>query len=102
MHTDNKLYLIGGTSEYDIYVYQRCEGGVMLAIRLPSEIEDRLAYLARETGRTKTYYAREAILMHLEDLEDYYLAERVMEKVRKGEESLFSLDDVELCLGLES
>lgn len=74
----------------------------MLAIRLPSEIEDRLAYLARETGRTKTYYAREAILMHLEDLEDYYLAERVMEKVRKGEESLFSLDDVELCLGLES
>lgn len=74
----------------------------MLAIRLPSEIEDRLAYLARETGRTKTYYAREAILMHLEDLEDYYLAERVMEKVRKGEEILFSLDDVELGLGLES
>ncbi|MGL4870143.1 MAG: type II toxin-antitoxin system RelB family antitoxin [Aeromonas veronii] len=74
----------------------------MLAIRLPSEIEERLAHLAQETGRTKTYYAREAILTHLEDLEDYYLAERVMDKVRKGEERLFSLDDVERDLGLES
>ncbi|MWD45183.1 TraY domain-containing protein, partial [Escherichia coli] len=51
----------------------------MLAIRLPSEIEERLANLAQETGRTKTFYAREAILTHLEELEDYYLAERVME-----------------------
>ncbi|MGL4750113.1 MAG: type II toxin-antitoxin system RelB family antitoxin [Shewanella sp.] len=74
----------------------------MLAIRLPSEIEERLAHLAQETGRTKTFYAREAILAHLEDLEDYYLAERVMEKVLKGEERLFSLDDVERDLGLES
>ena len=74
----------------------------MLAIRLPSEIEDRLAHLAQETGRTKTYYAREAIVTHLEELEDYYLAERVMEKVRKGEERLCSLDDVERDLGWES
>ena len=46
----------------------------MLAIRLPSDIELRLARLAKLTGRTKTFYAREAILEHLEDLEDYYLA----------------------------
>jgi RHH-type rel operon transcriptional repressor/antitoxin RelB len=45
---------------------------------------------------------RSAIVTHLEELEDYYLAERVMEKVRKGEERLFSLDDVERDLGLES
>ena len=74
----------------------------MLAIRLPSEIEERLAHLAQETGRTKTFYARGAILTHLEELEDYYLAERAMEKARKGEERLFSLDDVERDLGLES
>lgn len=74
----------------------------MLAIRLPLEIEDRLAHLAQETGRTKTYYVREAIVTHLEELEDYYLAERVMEKVRKGEERMFSLDEVERDLGLES
>jgi len=42
----------------------------MLAIRLPQSIEKRLEKLARRTGRTKTFYAREAILGHLEELED--------------------------------
>ena len=41
----------------------------MLAIRLPQEIESRLSALAEKTGRTKTYYAREAILEYLDDLE---------------------------------
>ena len=48
----------------------------MVAIRLPPDIEKRLAALAKKTGRTKTFYAREAILRHLEDLEDYHLAQR--------------------------
>jgi RHH-type rel operon transcriptional repressor/antitoxin RelB len=47
----------------------------MLALRLPPEIEERLEALAARTGRTKSFYAREAILEHLEDLEDLYLAE---------------------------
>lgn len=47
----------------------------MLALRLPPEIERRLEELARKTGRSKSFYAREAILEHLEDLEDTYLAE---------------------------
>ena len=46
----------------------------MLAIRLKPDLEKRLASLAKKTGRTKTFYAREAIEQHLEDLEDYYLA----------------------------
>ncbi len=50
-------------------------GGNMLAIRLPAEIEKRLEKLAKKTGRTKSYYVRQAILEYLEDLEDYYLAE---------------------------
>ena len=48
----------------------------MLALRLPPEIEQRLAALAKKTGRSKSYYAREAILCQIEDLEDYYLARR--------------------------
>lgn len=52
----------------------------MLAIRLDPEIEKRLEELARKTGRTKTFYAREAILEHLEDLEDAYLAEERLVK----------------------
>jgi RHH-type rel operon transcriptional repressor/antitoxin RelB len=48
----------------------------MLAVRLPPEIEQRLDALAKKTGRTKSYYVREAILRQIEDIEDYYLARR--------------------------
>jgi RHH-type rel operon transcriptional repressor/antitoxin RelB len=47
-----------------------------LALRLPPEIEKRLENLAKKTGRTKSFYAREAILRHIEDIEDYHLARR--------------------------
>ncbi|KAA6182158.1 MULTISPECIES: type II toxin-antitoxin system RelB family antitoxin [Gammaproteobacteria] len=72
----------------------------MLALRLPSEIEERLEALAKATGRTKSFYAREAILEHLDDLEDIYLAEKTLEQVRRGEMTTHSLDDVERDLGL--
>ena len=48
----------------------------MLALRLPPQIEKRLNNLAKKTGRTKSFYAREAILRHIEDIEDYHLARR--------------------------
>jgi RHH-type transcriptional regulator, rel operon repressor / antitoxin RelB len=73
----------------------------MLAIRLPQSVEKRLDKLARRTGRTKTFYAREAILRHLEDLEDLYQAERVWERVRAGKEKTYSLQEVRKRLGLE-
>jgi len=68
----------------------------MLAIRLPENIEARLGLLAQETGLTKTALAREAILEHLDDLEDFYLAEARARKNRKT----ISLEDVERDLGL--
>ena len=58
----------------------------MLAIRLPAEVEERLEALARATGRTKTFYAREAILEHLDDLEDLYLAEQRLIDIRAGQD----------------
>ena len=66
----------------------------MLAIRLPASVERRLEKLARRTGRTKAYYAREAILQHLDDIEDVYLAERILNRIRKGEERTIPLEDV--------
>jgi len=73
----------------------------MLAIRLPQSIEKRLERLAQRTGRTKTYYAREAILQHIEDLEDTYAAERVLVRVRSGKEQTHTLDEVAKRLGLD-
>ena len=65
----------------------------MLAIRLPPAIEKRLERLAKRTGRTKTYYAREAILKHLEDLEDIYIADQVYERILRGEEKTIPLEE---------
>ena len=72
----------------------------MLAIRLPASIEKRLARLAKRTGRTKTYYAREAILKHLEDLEDVYRAEQVYARYLKGKEPTIPLEEIMKRLGL--
>lgn len=72
----------------------------MLAIRLPVEVENRLEALAQATGRTKTFYAREAILEHLDDLEDLYLAEKRLTDARAGRSRAHTLDEVERDLGL--
>ncbi len=68
----------------------------MLAIRLPENIEARLGLLAQETGLTKTALAREAILEHLDDLEDLY---RSQARARKNRKTI-SLEEVERELGL--
>jgi RHH-type transcriptional regulator, rel operon repressor / antitoxin RelB len=73
----------------------------MLAIRLPEEIEKRLDALAKATGRTKSYYVREAILEHLDDLEDLYLAEKRYENILAGRSRTYKLEEVERDLGLD-
>lgn len=70
------------------------------SIRLSPETERRLDNLAERTGRTKAYYLRELIESGLEDLEDYYLASEVMERVRKGEE-VYTTEEVRRELGLD-
>jgi RHH-type rel operon transcriptional repressor/antitoxin RelB len=73
----------------------------MLAIRLPADIEARLAELARRTGRTKSFYAREAILHHLDELEDLYLAESRLEDLREGRSGSIPLNDLLRRRGVE-
>lgn len=67
-----------------------------LAIRLSEDINNRLDKLARQTGRTKTFYAREAILEHIDDLEDTYLA---TERLKKHERT-WTMEEVEERLGI--
>jgi RHH-type rel operon transcriptional repressor/antitoxin RelB len=73
----------------------------MLAIRLPDNIEKRLGRLAKRTGRTKTYYAREAILQYLDDLEDIYLAEKRLAEIRAGRVRTIPLEKVMRRYGLK-
>ena len=70
----------------------------MLAIRLPDEIEGRINNLAAQTGRTKTFYVKEAILQHLDDMEDKYLALSPLENPSER----ISLDDMEKGLDVDS
>jgi RHH-type transcriptional regulator, rel operon repressor / antitoxin RelB len=90
--------LFAPTVSVVIYLYSEV---VMLAIRLPQSIEKRLEKLARRTGRTKTYYVREAILEHLEEIEDLYLAEGALERIRSGEERTIPLKQVMKRHGLQ-
>jgi RHH-type rel operon transcriptional repressor/antitoxin RelB len=68
----------------------------MLAIRLKADLEKRLADLAKKTGRTKTFYAREAIERHLGDLEDGYIALQRLERPAR----IYSSEEVERELGI--
>ena len=63
----------------------------MLALRLPDDIEMRLEALAKRTGRTKSFYAREAITRHLDEIEDGYLA---LDRLERGGPRL-TLDELE-------
>lgn len=69
----------------------------MLAIRLPKDVEVRLAALAAKTGRTRTFYAKEAILEHLDEMEDKYLAIHRLENRGK----CWTLDEMQQDLDLE-
>jgi len=71
----------------------------MLALRLDQDLEKRLGALAAKTGRTKSAYAREAIEAHLDDLEDFYLAEARMKNFRAGD--AIPLETLKAELGLE-
>ena len=74
----------------------------MLAIRLPEEIEARLDALAKRTGRTKTYYAREAILQHLEDMEDLCEAEERLADIMSGKSKTIPLEEIMKRYGMDN
>ncbi|MGN8157630.1 type II toxin-antitoxin system RelB family antitoxin [Salinisphaera sp. RV14] len=72
----------------------------MINFRADDELDARLTRLARLTGRTKTFYVRQAVESQIEDLEDIYLADQVMSRVDEGSEATYDLDEIERGLGL--
>ncbi|HUX39957.1 MAG TPA: DUF6290 family protein [Rectinemataceae bacterium] len=66
----------------------------MLSLRLPDELEARLDKLATSTHRTKSFYARQAIELYIEDLEDLYLAEKAYAEYKSGKVTARPIEDV--------
>jgi RHH-type transcriptional regulator, rel operon repressor / antitoxin RelB len=73
----------------------------MLAIRLPEKLEKRLTRLAKRSGRSKTYYAREALIRYIDDLEDLQIAEERLRAVLEGRDRTVPLEEVMKRYGLE-
>ena len=71
-----------------------------LSIRLPEEANERLNFLAKKTGRTKSFYITQAVLEHLEDMEDLYLAEQAYHDFKESGEKTVTLAELEKELDL--
>ena len=73
----------------------------MPAVRIPEDLDNRLNTLARRTGRSKNSFVREALLHQLDDIEDYSLGMETLERIRNGEEKLYSSAEARRELGLD-
>lgn len=71
------------------------------ALRMPKDLADRYDRLAKETGRTKTYYMTEALADSIDRLEYEYRILKDIEDYRAGRLKTYSLDEVGEMLGLD-
>ena len=71
------------------------------SIQLTPDAEQRLDLLVSQTGRSKAFYLRELAKRGIEELEDYYLAAEVLERLRQGTERVYTAAEVKKSLGLD-
>jgi RHH-type transcriptional regulator, rel operon repressor / antitoxin RelB len=74
---------------------------MVLTVELDRDTDERLADLAARTGKSKAEHAAEILKYGIEDVEDYYKAVEVSERIKRGEEKVYSLEEVMRDLGLE-
>jgi RHH-type rel operon transcriptional repressor/antitoxin RelB len=79
----------------------RCDMTTTTALRLPEDLAKRYDRLAKETGRTKTYYMTEALADSIDQLEYEYGILKQVEDFRAGRLKTYSLDEVGEMLGLD-
>lgn len=72
------------------------------SVRFSPDIEKRLDRLARETGRAKSFYIKQMVEDKIDEVEDCYLAESALERIRAGKESVHSSAAVRKDLGLDN
>lgn len=76
--------------------YTEAQEASMLSVRLNAEQEAMLERLARETGRSKSFYVKRALDEFLADRADYLLAIAALER----DERRYSAGEVRRELGL--
>ena len=72
-----------------------------VSIRLDDDLDARLERIARLTGRSKSFYLRQALVEQIEDLEDLFLSRAIVNRVADGRERLIPLDVLERELGVD-
>ena len=76
-----------------LYMYSIQKGLIMLALRLSEDIETRLDALAKRTGRSKSFYARQAITDFLDDIEERYWEDEVVKRWESSDKQTVSASD---------
>ncbi|MHA6667657.1 type II toxin-antitoxin system RelB family antitoxin [Homoserinimonas sp. A447] len=71
-----------------------------IAVRLSPEQERRLDALAARTGRTRSFYVKEAIETHLDELEERFWADEVIDRWEASDRKTRPLSDLKAELGL--
>lgn len=70
------------------------------SMRIPTELNARYSRLAKETGRSKSFYVNEALAAEIDRLEYEYGLMRKVEDFRAGKLETVTLDELEESLGL--
>lgn len=69
-------------------------------IRIDDTLISRLERLVKRTGHTKSFYVKEALKEHLEDLEDIYIAKQRLDDICDGKTKTVSWETVKERNGL--
>jgi RHH-type transcriptional regulator, rel operon repressor / antitoxin RelB len=92
-----------GKKQYMYYHQSMYHGDIVMAtsVRFSPETEERLNRLAKETGRAKSFYIRQMVESNIDDVEDSYLTDSVLERILAGKEKILSSASVRKELGLD-
>jgi RHH-type rel operon transcriptional repressor/antitoxin RelB len=67
---------------------------MILSVRIEEVLGERLERLAQDTHRSKSFYVKEALMNYMDNLEDIYIAEKRLEDLRAGRETVLSSQDM--------
>lgn len=71
-----------------------------VAVRLSADQQRRLDALAERTGRSRSFYVKEAIEMHLDELEERYWADQVIARYEASDKRTRPWNEVKAELDL--